>query len=87
MTVADIALEVPDLNLAYVTCVMRTIVEVCDDSLMPAVFIKSISEISVAFPIFGSPFDARECWKIIRSVSSLMEETHVLLQQMLLMMS
>uniref|UniRef100_A0A2N9EWH3 Uncharacterized protein n=1 Tax=Fagus sylvatica TaxID=28930 RepID=A0A2N9EWH3_FAGSY len=48
-----IALEVPDLNSAYVTCVMRTVIEVCCD----------------------------------KSVSSLMEETHVLLQQILSMMS
>uniref|UniRef100_A0A2N9JAN5 Uncharacterized protein n=1 Tax=Fagus sylvatica TaxID=28930 RepID=A0A2N9JAN5_FAGSY len=53
-----IALEVADLHLAPVSCVMRIVVEVCGDSLPSAVFRK-------------------------KSVSSLMEETHVLLQQMI----
>ena len=51
-----IALEVPDLNLAHVTCVMRIVVEVCCDSLMSTFIRKSISEISVALPILTAPW-------------------------------
>ena len=51
-----IALEVPDLNLTYVTCVMRTVVEVCYDSLVSTFIRKSISKISVALPILTAPW-------------------------------
>ena len=57
-----IALEVVDLHLAPVSYVMRTVVEVCRDSLLSAVFRKSILEISVALPISVAPLDAKECW-------------------------
>jgi hypothetical protein len=33
---------------------VRIFIEVCDDSLMPVVFRKNISEISVAFPILAA---------------------------------
>uniref|UniRef100_A0A2N9IK73 Uncharacterized protein n=1 Tax=Fagus sylvatica TaxID=28930 RepID=A0A2N9IK73_FAGSY len=49
-------LEVADLYLALVTCVMRIVVEVCGDSLLSAVFRKSISEISVVLPILVAPW-------------------------------
>jgi hypothetical protein len=51
-----IALEVIDLHLAPVSCVMRTVVEVCGDSLLSAVFRKSILEILVALPISATPW-------------------------------
>uniref|UniRef100_A0A2N9EDF6 Uncharacterized protein n=1 Tax=Fagus sylvatica TaxID=28930 RepID=A0A2N9EDF6_FAGSY len=54
-----IALEVPDLNSACVTCVMRTVIEVCCDGLLSAVFRKSILEISVALPISVAPWMQR----------------------------
>jgi hypothetical protein len=50
-----IALEVADLHLAPVSCVMRIVVEVCGDSLLSVVFRKSISKISVALPISATP--------------------------------
>jgi hypothetical protein len=59
-----IALEVPDLNSAYVTCVMRTVIEVCCDGLLSAVFRKSILEISVALPISVAPWMQRSVGKL-----------------------
>jgi hypothetical protein len=50
-----IALEVPDLNSAHVICAMRTVIEVCCDSLMSTFIRKSISKISVALPILTAP--------------------------------
>ena len=50
-----IALEVANLHLAPVSCVMRIVVEVCGDSLLSTVFRKSISKISVALPILVAP--------------------------------
>jgi hypothetical protein len=50
-----IALGVADLHSVPVSCVMRIVVEVCGDSLLSAVFRKSISKISVAFPISATP--------------------------------
>uniref|UniRef100_A0A2N9HQD2 Uncharacterized protein n=1 Tax=Fagus sylvatica TaxID=28930 RepID=A0A2N9HQD2_FAGSY len=54
-----IALEVADLHLAPVSCVMRIVVEVCGDSLLSTVFRKSISKISVALPILVAPWMQR----------------------------
>ena len=59
-----IALEVPDLNSAHVTCAMRTVVEVCCDGLLSAVFRKSILEISVALPISVAPWMQRSVGKL-----------------------
>ena len=56
---AKIALEVADLHLAPMSCVMRIVVEVCGDSLLSAVFRKSISEISIALPILAAPWMQR----------------------------
>ena len=53
---AKIALEVADLHLAPMSCVMRIVVEVCRDSLLSAFIRKSISEISVALPILTTPW-------------------------------
>uniref|UniRef100_A0A2N9EYX8 Uncharacterized protein n=1 Tax=Fagus sylvatica TaxID=28930 RepID=A0A2N9EYX8_FAGSY len=63
-----ISLEVADLHLAPVSCVMRIVVEVYGDSLLSAVFRKSISKISVALPILVAPWmqevlvNCRECF-------------------------
>uniref|UniRef100_A0A2N9GTN3 Uncharacterized protein n=1 Tax=Fagus sylvatica TaxID=28930 RepID=A0A2N9GTN3_FAGSY len=54
-----IALEVADLHLAPVSCVMRIVVEVCGDSLLSVVFRKSIFKISVALPILVIPWMQR----------------------------
>ena len=54
-----IALEVADLDLAPVSYVMRIVVEVCGDSLLSAIFRKSISKISVALPILATPWMQR----------------------------
>jgi hypothetical protein len=59
-----IALEVADLHLAPVSCVMRIVVEVCGDSLLSAVFRKSISKISVALPISATPWMQRSLGKL-----------------------
>jgi hypothetical protein len=59
-----IALEVADLHLAPVSCVMRIVVEVCGDSLLSAVFGKSISKISVALPISATPWMQRSLDKL-----------------------
>ena len=59
-----IALEVVDLHLAPVSCVMSTVVEVCGDSLLSAVFGKSILEISVAFPISAASWIQRSVGKL-----------------------
>jgi hypothetical protein len=61
-----IALEVADLHLAPVSCVMRIVVEVCGDSLLSAVFRKSISEISVALLILVAPWMQRSVGKLQR---------------------
>ena len=50
-----IALGVADLHSVPVSCVMRIVVKVCGDSLLSAVFRKSISKISVALPISATP--------------------------------
>jgi hypothetical protein len=57
-------LEVADLYLALVTCVMRIVVEVCGDSLLSAVFRKSISEISVVLPILVAPWMQKSVGKL-----------------------
>ena len=63
-----ISQEVADLHLAPVSCVMRIVVEVCGDSLLSAIFRKSISKISVALPILVAPWmqevlvNCRECF-------------------------
>uniref|UniRef100_A0A2N9E7H4 Uncharacterized protein n=1 Tax=Fagus sylvatica TaxID=28930 RepID=A0A2N9E7H4_FAGSY len=59
-----IALEVADLHLAPVSCVMRIVVEVGGDSLLSAVFGKSISKISVALPISATPWMQRSLDKL-----------------------
>jgi hypothetical protein len=59
-----IALEVADLHLAPVSCVMRIVVEVCGDSLLSAVFRKSISKISVALTISATPWMLRNLGKL-----------------------
>uniref|UniRef100_A0A2N9GJ99 Uncharacterized protein n=1 Tax=Fagus sylvatica TaxID=28930 RepID=A0A2N9GJ99_FAGSY len=46
-----IALEMIDLHLAPMSCVMKIVVEVYEDSLLSVVFRKSISEILVVLPI------------------------------------
>jgi hypothetical protein len=61
-----IALEVADLHLAPVSCVMRIVVEVCGDSLPSAVFRKSISKISVALTISATPWMLRNLGKLLR---------------------
>uniref|UniRef100_A0A2N9G2V8 Uncharacterized protein n=1 Tax=Fagus sylvatica TaxID=28930 RepID=A0A2N9G2V8_FAGSY len=59
-----IALEVADLHLAPVSCIMRIVVEVGGDSLLSAVFGKSISKISVALPISATPWMQRSLDKL-----------------------
>jgi hypothetical protein len=59
-----IALEVADLHLAPVSCVMRIVVEVCGDSLLSTVFRKSISKISVALTISATPWMLRNLGKL-----------------------
>ena len=59
-----IALEVADLHLAPVSCVMRIFVEVCGDSLLSAVFMKSIFKISVALSILVTPWMQRSVGKL-----------------------
>jgi hypothetical protein len=59
-----IALEVADLHLAPVSCVMKIVVEVCGDSLLSAVFRKSISKISVALTISATPWMLRNLGKL-----------------------
>jgi hypothetical protein len=61
-----IALEVADLHLAPVSCVMRIVVEGCRDSLLSAVFRKSIFKISVALPILVAPWMQRSVGKLQR---------------------
>ena len=82
-----IALEVADLHLAPVSCVMRIVVEVCGDSLLSAIFRKSISKISVALPILAAPWMQRSVSNLKIVFLSLIVEAHVLLQEMLLMIS
>ena len=82
-----IALEVADLDLAPVSCVMRIVVEVCGDSLLSAIFRKSISKISVALPILAAPWMQRSVSNLKIVFLSLIVEAHVLLQEMLLMIS
>uniref|UniRef100_A0A2N9HF19 Uncharacterized protein n=1 Tax=Fagus sylvatica TaxID=28930 RepID=A0A2N9HF19_FAGSY len=59
-----IVLEVAELHLAPVSCVMRIVVEVCGDSLLSAVLRQSISEIPVALPILAAPWMKRSVGKL-----------------------
>jgi hypothetical protein len=61
-----IVLEVADLHLAPMSCVMRIVVEVCGDSLLSAVFRKNIFKILVALPILVTPWMQRNVGKLQR---------------------